>query len=75
MGSVMKNVTAEMANKASQKAQSLNVTSENTALDCHYGQIGISAVLAASRYNGVAKKPAYAPAADYWYDRAGETAA
>jgi hypothetical protein len=36
---------------------------EHTALDLRYGQIGISAVAAAARYQGEAKNPAYAPAA------------
>lgn len=34
---------------------------EGTTLDCRYGQIGISAVAAALRYQGAAKNPAYAP--------------
>jgi hypothetical protein len=71
----MKNVAAETVNKAGQKTQTPKVSGENTALDHRYGQIGISAVLAASRYNAVANKPADAPASDYWYDRAGEAAA
>jgi hypothetical protein len=33
-----------------------------TALDRSYGEIGISAVAAAVRYQGSAKNPAYAPA-------------
>ena len=36
---------------------------EHIALDRRYGQIGISAVAAAARYQGGAKNPAYAPAA------------
>jgi hypothetical protein len=35
----------------------------STALHLCYGQIGISAVAAAARYQGSAKNPAYAPAA------------
>jgi hypothetical protein len=35
-------------------------------LDACYGQIGISAVAAAARYQGVAKNPAYAPASNEW---------
>jgi hypothetical protein len=35
-------------------------------LDACYGQIGISAVAAAARYQGVAKNPAYAPASNDW---------
>jgi hypothetical protein len=36
---------------------------QNTALHLCYGQIGISAVAAAVRYQGGAKNPAYAPVA------------
>ena len=36
------------------------------ALDACYGQIGISAVAAAARYQGVAKNQAYAPASNDW---------
>ncbi len=35
---------------------------ERTNLDRQYGTIGISAVLAALRYQGETKNPAYAPA-------------
>ncbi|HET8918335.1 MAG TPA: hypothetical protein VFN27_01525 [Xanthobacteraceae bacterium] len=37
------------------------------ALDARYGQIGISAVAAAARYQGSAKNPAYAPAPNDWH--------
>jgi hypothetical protein len=37
-------------------------TKDHTALHLCYGQIGISAVAAAVRYQGGAKNPAYAPA-------------
>lgn len=50
----------------SQKADSDKVSGVNAthrpALDARYGQIGISAVAAAARYQGTAKNPAYAPA-------------
>ncbi len=36
------------------------------ALDARYGQIGISAVAAAARYQGAAKNPAYAPTPYDW---------
>jgi hypothetical protein len=36
------------------------------ALDARYGQIGISAVAAAARYQGTAKNPAYAPTPYDW---------
>ena len=47
---------------------------EGGALDRRYRQIGISAVAAAVRYQGVAKNPAYAPAPFDWHDRTEETA-
>ena len=62
----MTNVTAEMAKMAGQKDQAQQAAgdnnAQNTALDGRYRQIGISAVAAALRYQGVAKNPAYAPA-------------
>jgi hypothetical protein len=36
------------------------------ALDARYGEIGISAVAAAARYQGTAKNPAYAPTSNDW---------
>lgn len=39
-----------------------NPAADNTALHLCYGQIGISAVAAAVRYQGEAKNSAYAPA-------------
>lgn len=66
----MTNVTAESANKTDQKNQNWQASredsGENTALDGRYGQIGISAVAAAVRYQGVTKNPAYAPAPINW---------
>jgi hypothetical protein len=45
-----------------------------TALHRRYGQIGISAVAAAVRYQGGGKNPAYAPVAIRWDDRIEEAA-
>jgi hypothetical protein len=66
----MSNMTAEMAKKTAQKTGFVN---EGTALDRRYGQIGISAVAAAARYQGEAKNQAYAPVAiplDYHFEDA-----
>ena len=49
--------------------------SESIALAGCYGQIGISAVVAAVRYQGGAKNPAYAPTSNKWRDRIAEAAA
>jgi hypothetical protein len=62
----MKTNTAKKAKKTVQYGSE----NEKTSLDCRYGQIGISAVAAAVRYQGAAKNPAYAPAAIKWTDRA-----
>jgi hypothetical protein len=71
----MTDVTAELANKTSQgKDNDRKVSGESTALDCCYGQIGISAVAAAVRYQGSAKNPAYAPASNQWRDRLADVA-
>ena len=59
----MNDVTAAVAqNTASQRAPR-KASDENLALHLCYGQIGISAVAAAVRYQGDAKNPAYAPVA------------
>ncbi len=52
----MKDVAPEMAKKTSRKS-----ADETIPLHRRYGQIGISAVAAAVRYQGGAKNPAYAP--------------
>ncbi len=71
----MKDVTADTAKKTMQKTERAGKLSyESTALDRRYGQIGISAVAAAARYQGGAKNPAYAPVESKWYDRIGEAA-
>jgi hypothetical protein len=57
------------ANKASQSDKSARFADHGTALDRRYGQIGISAVAAAVRYQGGGKNPAYAPVANRWDDR------
>jgi hypothetical protein len=58
----MTDVIAEKAKKTAKGTdQTTGFASEGTALDRRYGQIGISAVAAAARYQGDAKNPAYAP--------------
>lgn len=78
-GVFMTNAMAETAKKSGQKSKTLALANEipaqAAALDRCYGQIGISAVAAAARYQGAAKNPAYAPASAYWHDRAGDAAA
>jgi len=66
----MTDMAAEMAKKTGEKNEAQRACSEdngqNTALAGRYRQIGISAVAAAVRYQGVAKNPAYAPAPIKW---------
>jgi hypothetical protein len=69
----MKDATADTAKKIMQKSEKAGRLSR-TALDRHYGQIGIPAVAAAARYQGGAKNPAYAPVETKWRDRTGEAA-
>ena len=65
---------AEQAkNNTSKKSNDRKI--ERQALAGCYGQIGISAVAAAARYQGGAKNPAYAPASTKWRDRLAEAAA
>jgi hypothetical protein len=75
----MTNVTAEMAKNTAQENGTRTLSgansAKNSALAQCYRQIGISAVLAATRYHGVAKNPAYAPVSANWYDRAEDAAA
>jgi len=67
---------ADSAKKtALKKGNDRRTHSEATALAGCYGQIGISAVVAAVRYQGSAKNPAYAPASSQWRDRFAEAAA
>ena len=55
----MQDTNADMAKKTDQERQ-LRRPSEDVALHLRYGEIGISAVAAAARYQGGAKNPAYA---------------
>jgi hypothetical protein len=72
----MTDVSAELANKNNPvEDNSRKVLREGMALDRAYGQIGILAVAAAVRYQGVAKNPAYAPCSNKWRDRFAEVAA
>jgi hypothetical protein len=69
-------VTAELAKKVDTKAAPDRlVSSESRKLDDCYGQIGISAVVAAVRYQGSAKNPAYAPCSNKWRDLFADAAA
>jgi hypothetical protein len=62
----MKYGSSAKAKKTTQKrAEDVN-SDPGIALDRCYGQIGISAVAAAVRYQGVAKNPAYAPVPIRW---------
>ena len=74
-GSVMTNLTAEMANKSAQQDKTSKFADQSASLDGRYRQIGISAVAAAVRYQGAAKNPAYAPAPTRWQDYTGDAAA
>ncbi len=78
----MKKVTAKMAKKTTKTAQKTKDTGntskiggEGADLAHRYRQIGISAVAAAVRYQGVAKNPAYAPVATDWRDWTEDAAA
>ena len=72
----MQNVTAESANNtASKRADDRDGSRETATLDNRYGQIGISAVAAAVRYQGGAKNPAYAPCSNKWRDLIADVAA
>ena len=72
----MQDAFDEWAKKtAAKKSNDGKTHSEATALAGCYGQIGISAVVAAVRYQGSAKNPAYAPASSQWRDRIAEAAA
>jgi hypothetical protein len=58
----MKTTTANSAKNTGSRRAPGKSAADHTALDRRYGQIGISAVAAAVRYQGEAKNPAYAPA-------------
>ena len=70
----MQKVAAEMAKKTAENTAAAQNSAQHTQLDQRYRQIGISAVAAAVRYQGVAKNPAYAPAPTNWDDYPGEAA-
>jgi len=59
----MQDVTANTAKNTSNQRKPRKSSDETIALHLRYGQIGISAVAAAARYQGDAKNPAYAPVA------------
>jgi hypothetical protein len=78
----MKKVTAGMAKKTTRITQRTKDTgivrkhaSDGSGLAHRYRQIGISAVAAAVRYQGVAKNPAYAPAPINWRESAEDAVA
>ncbi len=71
----MPDVTAKTNRTISQTAErdaisgsdgQVHTAQSRLALDACYGQIGISAVAAAARYQGAAKNPAYAPTPYEW---------
>jgi hypothetical protein len=69
----MQDVTAKLAKKIDQGNAS--IWAEDRELDHCFGQIGISAVAAAVRYQGSAKNPAYAPCSNKWRDLIADVAA
>jgi hypothetical protein len=72
----MRDATTEVTRTTgSNRDDDRQVPCENVALARCYGQIGISAVAAAVRYQGGAKNPAYAPTSNKWRDLFGEAAA
>jgi hypothetical protein len=64
----MPNATAVRNRTLSQAPEQHEISGSSVepALDSRYGQIGISAVAAAARYQGAAKNPAYAPTPYDW---------
>jgi hypothetical protein len=64
----MSRVTAKTAKKTAQSAADGKISRENATLARCYHEIGISAVAAAVRYQGVAKNPAYAPVPTKWHE-------
>ena len=76
MGFDMRETAAELAkNTVAPRGNDRTLAGESVALDRRYGQIGISAVAAAVRYQGSAKNPAYAPTSTKWRDALAEVAA
>ncbi|MDR3421170.1 MAG: hypothetical protein P4L80_08025 [Xanthobacteraceae bacterium] len=59
----MQDATAKAANKTDTQPRKSSSSADKIALHLSYGQIGISAVAAAARYQGGGKNPAYAPVA------------
>jgi hypothetical protein len=57
------------------KSNDRKIHGEGTVLAGCYGQIGISAVAAAVRYQGSTMNPLYAPVSTKWRDRIAEAAA
>jgi hypothetical protein len=70
---MMQNVTAKMS-KSTGKRKPGKSAAQHIALQQRYGEIGISAVAAAARYQGAAKNPAYAPVAIRLDERGAEIA-
>jgi len=71
----MQDVTAKRAKKTTQKPNDARQgPGEATTLVHCYGQIGISAVAAAVRYQGATKNQAYAPVPINWRAPAEEAA-
>jgi hypothetical protein len=67
---------ADLAKKTNpKKGNDRKVHGEGMALAGCYGQIGISAVAAAVRYQSSTKNPVNAPASSKWRDRIAEAAA
>lgn len=58
----MQDLSAKLAKKTGSQRKPRTSSDQHTALHLCYGQIGISAVAAAARYQSGAKNPAYAPA-------------
>jgi hypothetical protein len=72
----MHDAFADLAKKTNpKKSNDSKIHGQGTALAGCYGRIGISAVVAAARYQGSAKNPVYAPASSKWRDRIAEAAA
>jgi hypothetical protein len=65
----------KIAQKTKDSGNAGKTAGERTELAHRYRQIGISAVAAAARYQGLAKNPAYAPAPINWRNERAEEAA
>jgi hypothetical protein len=76
----MQDVTATSDKKTDKKTAPMRagerqISGELSELGHCFGQIGISAVAAAVRYQGSAKNPAYAPCSNKWRDLLADVAA